>query len=135
MWYLASTPGSTLPREQVPVGSAAAERQQGNLPGTVPATKVVWSRTHGPASLAGSPARWATAHADTDAHGLHCRAEEPRLGSDARKRRSDAWTGGCSTDPYDMETGLQGAKPKGASSERHVATRAERNGFVSGRKP
>jgi hypothetical protein len=33
--------GSALPREQVPVGSAASGRQRGNPPGTVPATKVV----------------------------------------------------------------------------------------------
>jgi hypothetical protein len=36
----------------VPVGSAALERQQGNLPGTAPATKVVWSGTNGPARRA-----------------------------------------------------------------------------------
>jgi hypothetical protein len=48
--------GPTLPREQVPVGSAALESQRGNPSGAVPATKVARSGTNESTHLAGSPA-------------------------------------------------------------------------------
>lgn len=127
--------GSALLREQVPVGSAAHERQRGNPPGTVPATKVARSGTHGPASLAGSPARRASAHAGTGNPEPHCRTEESRLGSDARERRSDARIGGSSDDHFVVRTDLQWAKPKGVSGVCRVEKPDERNGLVSGRKP
>jgi hypothetical protein len=135
--------GPTLPREQVPVGSAALESQRGNPSGAVPATKVARSGTNGsthlagsPAgSLAGSPARRAQARVDTDGPGHH--GDSGRASARTRRAekalwRLDRWE---SDDLFIAESGLQWAKPKEASGACQVEIPGERNGFVSGRKP
>jgi len=135
MWYLALALGSTLPREQVPVGSAVS-----NASGETRRARC-------------QPRRW-LGQERTDLHpelarqrrkGLgpqtpanpwhHGRADGSRPRSDATEealRRLGRWN---ADGPFIMETGLQWAKPKGASGGHQVARLGGRNGFVSGRKP